>query len=158
MNPHIPRRQKIEYTLNESKEWNAYAPLHYAAMNGELASTKVLLKADDLDINTVSNLRRTPLHLAAQKEHADVLSELIEAGANMNSLDHQKCTPLMLAAKYGSLKALEALLIRNAKYSLVDYRKWTALHYASFYNQPKIVKKLVRWDFDRQYLVKARNS
>jgi len=127
-------------------------------MAGELASTKVLLKADDLDINAVSNLRRTPLHLAAQKENDKVLSELIEAGANMNALDHQKCTPLMLAAKYGSIIALSALLVRNAKYSLVDYRKWTALHYASFYNQPKIVMKLVRWDFDRQYLVKARNS
>ena len=64
----------------------------------------------------------------------------------------------MLAAKYGSIKALSALLVRNAKYSLLDYRKWTALHYASFYNQPKIVRHLVRWDFDRQFLVNAKNT
>ena len=116
------------------------------------------MKQDDLDINSVSNLRRTPLHLAAQYEHDEVLTELIEAGANKNARDHQNCTPLMLAAKYGSIKALSALLVRNAKYSLLDYRKWTALHYASFYNQPKIVRHLVRWDFDRQFLVNAKNT
>jgi ankyrin repeat protein len=85
--PHVPRLETITYTLNESKDWNAYAPLHYAAKTGKVDSAKVLIDSHP-EINTISNLRRTPLHLAAENNHEGVISELLEAGANINARDH----------------------------------------------------------------------
>ena len=111
-----------------------------------------------MNLNSITNYQRTPLHLAAENNHVDIIRLLISSGANMNPRDHHKCTPLMLAAKKNACEALRYLLISRSDIRLVDYRSWTALHYAAYLNNPHAVKILVNWDIDSGYLVSHKNS
>lgn len=81
-----------------------------AAQNPNLAVTRMLVKAGaDLEAKTTS-CGSTPLHLATNGGHWEVIRTLIEAGANPNSLMADGSTALLLAAARGCGASIRELL------------------------------------------------
>ena len=62
------------------------------------------------NINKTDVYGRTPLMMAAEYGHLDVVKLLIDNGANINKTDVRGRTPLMMAASYGHLDVVKLLL------------------------------------------------
>ncbi len=71
-------------------------PLHYAAMDGNVASVLHLL-TDGADPNGADDNGWTPLHFAAQEWQLDVARLLLEHGAEVDVIDAHGNTPLFEA-------------------------------------------------------------
>ncbi len=63
---------------------------------------------------------RTPLHVASQNGHLDVIRWLLDRGADVNALEVNGKTPLSLALDEGKIEASRLLLERGADANLRD--------------------------------------
>ncbi|HVI59707.1 MAG TPA: ankyrin repeat domain-containing protein [Luteimonas sp.] len=70
---------------------------------------------------------RSALHEAAFAGHADIVSALVDAGADVQARDAAGRTPLLEAARGGRLAALEALVAARADAAAVDAEDRDAL-------------------------------
>lgn len=61
--------------------------IHVAALKGHLATVNVLLKYNAEIINKSRRDGFTPLIVAIDKEHFDVVEALVAKGANINKID-----------------------------------------------------------------------
>ena len=84
------------------------ADFHQSALNGILAG--VVCNLPDRDINEIGSSGWTPLHLAAQQGHAEIVSALLAEGANPTPVDLFLSTPLHQAARNGHLEVVNLLL------------------------------------------------
>eukprot|EP01059_Diplonema_ambulator_P016669 TRINITY_DN28386_c0_g1_i1.p1 TRINITY_DN28386_c0_g1~~TRINITY_DN28386_c0_g1_i1.p1 ORF type:complete len:119 (+),score=23.23 TRINITY_DN28386_c0_g1_i1:145-501(+) len=84
----------------------------------------------------------TPLHWAADKGHAEVVSNLAEQGADVNATDVSRSTPLHCATQ-GHYLAARELLLWEADVDAEDSDGWTALHHAASYGEAEIVRELL---------------
>ena len=62
------------------------SPLHFACMNGHLATSEVLLRAG-ISRDARTKVDRTPLHVASQEGHFDIVELLIRNGADVDAKD-----------------------------------------------------------------------
>ncbi|AGJ98777.1 Ankyrin repeat domain protein [Wolbachia endosymbiont of Drosophila simulans wNo] len=68
---------------------------------------------------------------SSKGENIQQITELIEAGANINAVKiEQKETPLHIAIRYGHKEVAEFLLNEGANINALERRKWTPLHTA----------------------------
>ncbi|OAB82242.1 ankryin [Wolbachia endosymbiont of Laodelphax striatellus] len=68
---------------------------------------------------------------SSKGENIQQITELIEAGANINAVTTvQKETPLHIAVRYVHKEVAELLLNKGANVNAVERRKWTPLHTA----------------------------
>ncbi|XP_014234599.2 ankyrin repeat domain-containing protein 62-like isoform X2 [Trichogramma pretiosum] len=91
----------MDYFL-ESPEKNyqdnlGYTYLHGACMSGNVSAVNLLL-SQGVDVN-LDTYTCSPLHIAAQYRHADVVEILLTHGANPNQRDAEKSTPLHALAR-----------------------------------------------------------
>eukprot|EP00929_Paragymnodinium_shiwhaense_P060834 TRINITY_DN30368_c0_g1_i1.p1 TRINITY_DN30368_c0_g1~~TRINITY_DN30368_c0_g1_i1.p1 ORF type:complete len:308 (-),score=76.08 TRINITY_DN30368_c0_g1_i1:340-1263(-) len=85
-----------------------------SAEQGKLSDVKSLL-ANRTDPNSQDDLGMTALHVAAKKGHAEVVSQLLEGGADPLTLSSKvKLKPLHYACKYGHVETVKALLAARA--------------------------------------------
>ena len=73
------------------------------------------------------------MHRAALGGYTDVISSLIDAGANVNMPDLDGMTPLMIAAKNGHRFTVELLVRRGADVNFRNVKGETALDIANKY-------------------------
>lgn len=97
------------------------APIHWAALNGNLIILDMLLEAK-ADINIKTDKGNTPLRIALKNNKLEVATKLLECGANINIQDNKGKTPIHYICKYNELNKLDLLLkydvdinIRNKK-------------------------------------------
>lgn len=86
-----------------------------AAEAGDLAKVEALIAQDISLVNASGEYRKTPLHLAAEKNHAVVAARLLEAGADYNRATVWGATPLEWAGYLGSLDVAERLIAAGAE-------------------------------------------
>jgi len=72
-------------------------PLHYAAGEGRIADVAACLAEDPGAVNLADRAGFTPLHFAAQGQHADAARVLIEAGAQVTARNQVGNTALWVA-------------------------------------------------------------
>lgn len=99
-----------------------YSLLHQAVEANSLdLVTYFLAKGFDINVSSVSG--NTPLGLAAQGVHHDIVQTLIDHGAMLDTVDH-KCreTPLHKATCYGHMKIAYLLIREGASHNLLDMR------------------------------------
>jgi len=75
---------------------------------------------------------RTPLYKTNVSDKCqDMVSFLIECGADVNTQDNDGKTPLIAACDVETVDIVRLLLKHGSQVNLCDYTGWTALHYAA---------------------------
>jgi FOG: Ankyrin repeat len=97
--------------INRREKCDKRTPLHYAVINGDLASVVALLRSG-ADVNVKDAQEATPLHLASRYGQSAVAQKLIEAGATV-AVDHNHKNPLHYVAENGRTPIAIALLAHN---------------------------------------------
>ena len=132
--------------------------LHWAARNGDVELTRVLLFAG---ANVKASTRLggyTPLLLAAQQGHAAVIAALITAGAEVKAANALGTTPLMLAAASGDAQTVTMLVENGAE---IEAREktfgQTPLMFAAAANRPDAIAALIKAGADLKATSKVNN-
>ena len=112
---HAIQRLLDEGTSADFRDSRGRTPLFLAAMMGEADVVKLLLARDGVDINaqTESPYPMTPLYVAAEGGHLEVLRTLLQGGADVN-LRSWRGTALNRAVSSSNATSTELLLEASA--------------------------------------------
>ena len=114
--------------LEMNEDWFEKEQLHSAAQDGDLNKVMQLV-AEGYPINAFDEIDMTPLHYAVKENHDQVVSFLIEAGANVNAHNQSKAgnTPLREAASNCSYEMAKLLIDAGADPTIPGWMQITAL-------------------------------
>ena len=93
---------------------NAQAQINYAAELGDVQKVRALIAADPAVVDAKEKDGVTPLWIAAQQGHLEVMKVLLEKGAVVDAKTNDGFTPLLIAAEYGHLEVVRMLLEKGA--------------------------------------------
>ena len=65
---------------------------------------------DGADVNITTNYGVTPLHIASQNSHLEIVRVLIAPGGSVNKANKYVVTPLHVASKEGHLEIVKVLI------------------------------------------------
>lgn len=125
----------------------AGTPLHLfaAVKSGNLKEVESAI-ASGVDVNSRDGERHTPLMLAAEKGHLDIVRALIKAGADLDAAAEKKgATPLLRALWNNHIEAAKVLLEAGADVHAQDDR---ALSSAASLGNDDIVRLLLKGGAD----------
>ena len=141
-------REAVKALLKKAADVNAaqgdgMTALHWAAMNGDVELTQMLIVAG-ANVRATTRLGTyTPLYLASQQGHAPVIQALVNAGADVTAGTPNGTTPLMAAAASGELDAVKVLIENGADVNGKDgVRLQTPLMYAAASNRASVIEYL----------------
>lgn len=107
--------------LNATDQTGKSGLLH-AAMTGNVAIARLLIKLPGLEVNLADNEGNTALHLASQAGHADVVSLLtLCPNLSIDIRNNAGLTALMKAALQGRVRCTRLLLLAGASPVLRDF-------------------------------------
>ena len=86
-----------------------HTQLHKACDKGDVTEVMRLVNVDDHMINAQNNGGNTPLHLACQFGHSDIVKTLMLAGADETITENFLWTPARVAEAYGHPELLKLL-------------------------------------------------
>lgn len=101
--------------------------LYTACYSNEYVASALLVQPN-LNIDVVSSLKETPLHVVGQ--HSNTARLLIERGASVNAVDWRNETPLHAAVRCQNLELIEVLLKAGAKINVQRIQELPALNFA----------------------------
>jgi hypothetical protein len=110
----------------------AAIPLYYAARFGFRDLVEHQIAEHPEHVNARGGYENTPLHVAARAGHADILSLLLDHGADMGGQGVYGQSPLHRTSRGEKLEVLNYLLDRDADINAQDNDGWTPLHLAAF--------------------------
>lgn len=126
---------------NLPREKGFQSALHSAAYSGNMEACELLLEF--VEQVRESDTLDGPLQVASQYDNQDIVSLLLEKGADVNSKDYQGNTPLILAASGGHTELVQLLLEEGADIQAKNNLGWTALMQAAVYRHPETMKFLL---------------
>ena len=136
-------RSAPDVNARDKKGWTA---LHIAAFGGTSDNIAALLEAGS-DVNARTTAKGfTPLHIAAGfgTRYPEMITALLNAGANVEARDKNGWTALRFAAAAGgTLETITALLSVGADVNARDKKGWTALHAVAAKGTPETIIALL---------------
>lgn len=109
----------VESLISEGVDINTIAggcsPLHHAAIVNDIPLLELLIK-HKANLN-IESMGVTPIYLASEKGHADIVKKLLEAGAEPNIIYKKNgigYTPLSIASQNGHAEIVKELLENGA--------------------------------------------
>jgi len=103
--------------------------IHEAAYTGNIEAVKQHLAAGT-NVNAKSRNGETPLLLAANRDHKEIVELLIAKGADVNVKDKVGWTPLHSAVGQGHKEIAELLIAKGADMEAKDVGGLTPLHFS----------------------------
>jgi len=144
------RRSGVNH-LKQYKDVNAsdkdgYTPLHSAVnsfhLYHNLNEVKYLVFCG-AKVNAKTKYGETPLMMASEEGHLEIVKFLMDNGAKVNAKTKYGETPLMMAAKSGHLEIVKLLVSKGVDLKVQDYGRYTPLHWAAFWGHIDVVKFLL---------------
>lgn len=124
---------------------DGFTLLHLACFfNHPEASNRLIERGADVNAIADNPSRVTPLHSAAACSSTEIVSILLEAGANPDAAQHGGYTALQSAAMHGNEAMLNILLDHGASADLVAEDDRTALEMASEAGHEAVAQRLAR--------------
>ncbi|KAG5674417.1 hypothetical protein PVAND_004390 [Polypedilum vanderplanki] len=135
--------QHPQLVMATSKDGNTCA--HIAAMQGSVKVIEELMKFDRSGVINVRNklTDSTPLQLAAEGGHAEVVKALVRAGASTTDENKMGFSAVHLAAKNGHGQVLEVMRTSGSIRASSKKLGLTPLHIAAYYGQADTVRELL---------------
>lgn len=96
------------WVVNEQKD-DGYSALHLAALNNHVDVVELLLRLGKANKDYQNTNLQTPLHLAIQRQHGEIVKLLVGESANLSLQDKDGDTPLHEALRYHTLLQLKEL-------------------------------------------------
>ena len=127
-------------------------PLYYAAMLGFRDLAKYLIAKHPQHVTVRGGEEVTSLHVATSAGHSDIMSLLIEHGADVNGRGLVGNSPLHRASRSARLEAGQLLLNHGADINAQNDYNSTALIYATDSNQAEFARMLL----ERGAMIDAR--
>jgi ankyrin repeat protein len=121
---------------------SAYGTIHQCAINGDAAGMSAELTAHPDELNLPEDDGLTPLHLAAENCHTNVVVLLLDKGAKLSVKGKDNETPLHLAAQEGCGDVVAILLTKGADMNARDNQGRTPLARAQQWHQTNVVTLL----------------
>ncbi|KAE8447059.1 hypothetical protein EG329_011194 [Mollisiaceae sp. DMI_Dod_QoI] len=115
---------------------------HTAARYNLQTVTKYLLEKDP--IQEADDNGYTPLHEGARFGHIDIVSILVDHGADLDAKDWEGNTPLVVAAAAGHEDVVKLLLIQATQSDISDRQTGNALQAAASIGNASLVALLLR--------------
>ena len=127
----IERGADVNGCYNNESPQNGRTPLMIASRYGQLDAMTFLIK-QGANVNLQDKEGETALHYAVDGSDVscEVLSCLIENGANFDAFSNSGCTPLMKAIHNQLIQVVTYLIEHGANIDLQDKNGNTALHHA----------------------------
>eukprot|EP00798_Chlamydomonas_sp_ICE-L_P001708 gene1708-33114_t len=120
------------------------ALLLIASVKGDLRAVEKLIRGGaDVNKGSASHSGATPLYVACEVGHHEIVKALIKAGANPN-LAVSGCLPLGLAAEQGHAKCIDALIEGGVDKDSKERGDRTALHHATGLLKTASVRALLK--------------
>ena len=121
---------------------SAYRTIHQYAINGDAAGVSAELAMHPDELNLPEDDGLTPLHLAAENCHTNVVVLLLDKGAKIGVQAKNSDTPLHLAAQEGCVDVVAILLAKGAEINARDSQGRTPLDRAQQWHQTNVVSLL----------------
>ena len=99
--------------------------------------------ASGAEVNQGDNDGVTPLYVASENGHLEIVKFLIASGGSVNEGDKDGITPLMIASNYGHFEVVKVLLAAGAEVNKISNNGNTPLHIASIDGHFEVVKVLL---------------
>lgn len=139
----LPFYKDNAFTNLSKKDSFGYTVLHQAAIFGQLNDLKTYLK-DGADVDAVvykDFFAATPLFLAAQNGHHEVVKAIIEAGANRNVSGNDNA--FEIATAYGRREVVNVFIEPGARLNAARQDGSMGLYIASATGQLELVKVMI---------------
>eukprot|EP00913_Durusdinium_trenchii_P017336 g16302.t2 len=126
--------------VDEEEGW---FPLHSATFDNDVEEVEHQLVG--ANIEDADKRGFTPLHLASEVGHLDVVDRLTEAKADLEAKggEYSYTPPLHCAAQSGHPATVDRLLAAGAAVDAKDNNGQTPLHYAAHYGRSEAAQRLV---------------
>jgi ankyrin repeat protein len=132
--------------------------LHQAVVSGDRAAVQRLIRSG-ADVNAANRYGVTPLLLAAQRGHGDLIEALVKAGATLTIAEAklpEGQTLLMHAARTGNVASLKALIAVGSSLNARETRTGTtAAIWAAAGNRAQAIRVLAEAGADLNVLSKV---
>lgn len=130
----------------------AAAPIHSAAETGDMSKVRTLVAGDPASVNAKNDDGVTPLWVAAQKGQVEVVTFLLEKGADIEA-KAWGVTPLWIASQEGRADVVTALIRKGAAVEAKREDGVTPIYIATNNGQIDVVKVLLAKGAKRDVLV-----
>ena len=109
-----------QYTHGDYKFPGGTKPIHVAVLHVLKPLMLELLRLDPQCLNLQTSDGRTPLHIALENNHEEILEFLIQQGASLKIADERGRTPLHVAIESGSEIAVTLLVTAGANVNVIQ--------------------------------------
>ncbi|XP_015594899.1 protein fem-1 homolog C [Cephus cinctus] len=142
---HADIEQRGMYEVPDDRSVHCVTPLWCAAVSGKLPVIKCLM-SHGAEVNAVSDTGSTPVRSACFMTHLDIVSYLVENGADILKANYNGGTCLINSVQ--SVELCTFLLRHGADVNARDIQNKTALHYAIQEHRFETTKLLLDYNAD----------
>ncbi|KJV97530.1 ankyrin repeat family protein [Orientia tsutsugamushi str. Sido] len=117
--------------------------LHEIVRHGDLDKLRSIISNRNININALNEEKQTALHCAIETENLDIVSLLLNSGADPNLCDNLHFSPLHKACMRNNEDIVKLLLDYEVNVNVPNIWHSAPLHYAARFGLPNTVKLLL---------------